>query len=141
MSPSSTHLLHSIFGRKRELPSSLAQMCTDTALRFMGSVPSRVLLLSTNLSLGGGAEWQTIQLATRLKLRRWEVRVVSMLPPIGDLYPLREAGILVQSLHMRRGIADPRAVLHLGRILREWKPRILHSHMTHANLLARATRL
>src|SRR5947209_15883308 len=42
---------------------------------------------------------------------------------------------------MHPGVADPRAVVRLGHILRDWKPRILHSHMTHANLLARATRL
>jgi glycosyltransferase involved in cell wall biosynthesis len=107
----------------------------------MKSAARRVMLLSTNLSLGGGAEWQTMQLAVRLKLRNWEVRVVSLLPPTGDIYPLREAGIPVQSLRMHPGIADPRAMLRLGRILRDWKPRILHSHMEHANLLARATRL
>jgi glycosyltransferase involved in cell wall biosynthesis len=126
---------------KADISGSLIEMHTEAVLCRVPSGWRRVMLLSTNLSLGGGAEWQTIQLAIRLKLRGWEVRMVSLLPPHGDLFPLREAGIPVQSLQMLPGIPDPRAMLRLGRILRSWKPRILHSHMEHANLLARATRL
>lgn len=100
----------------------------------------KILFLITGLAYGG-AETQLVNLATRLKGRGWDVRVVSMLPPQAFTDELKEAGIPLATLNMRRGIADPRAVFRLLKILREWKPDIVHSHMVHANLLARITRL
>jgi glycosyltransferase involved in cell wall biosynthesis len=41
---------------------------------------------------------------------------------------------------MPRGIPDPRGVIRLALLLGRWKPDILHSHMVHANLLARLLR-
>jgi glycosyltransferase involved in cell wall biosynthesis len=41
---------------------------------------------------------------------------------------------------MKRGVPDPRAVLRLKKIADQFQPDVLHSHMTHANLLARAVR-
>jgi glycosyltransferase involved in cell wall biosynthesis len=58
---------------------------------------------------------------------------------MGDL--LREAGIPVNELGMRRGKPDPRAIPRLRRIIHRFRPDIVHSHMVHANLLARLTRL
>jgi len=99
-----------------------------------------VLFLITGLAYGG-AETQLVNLATSLKKRGWEVRVVSMLSPQAFTEELKEAGIPLSTLNMRRGVADPRAVFRLVKILREWRPDIVHSHMIHANLLARVTRL
>jgi glycosyltransferase involved in cell wall biosynthesis len=42
---------------------------------------------------------------------------------------------------MRRGVPDPRGLARLVRIVRAWKPDVVHSHMVHANLMARALRL
>jgi glycosyltransferase involved in cell wall biosynthesis len=42
---------------------------------------------------------------------------------------------------MRQGIADPRALVRMGRILRRVRPDVVHGHMVHANLLARVARL
>lgn len=106
-----------------------------------GPVRGRVLMLTKSLSLGGGAEVQTVNLAVGLRGRAWQVRVVSMLPPVGDIYPLREAGIPLRSLQMQGGFPDPRALLRLAQQIREFQPDVLHSHMTHANLLARVTRV
>jgi glycosyltransferase involved in cell wall biosynthesis len=53
----------------------------------------------------------------------------------------REAGITVHELGVRRGVPDPRAVLRLRKIIRSFRPTVIHSHMVHANLLARVTRL
>ena len=64
-----------------------------------------------------------------------------MLPPHAFIDELQQAGIPLATLNMRRGVADPRAVFRLLKILREWKPDIVHSHMIHANLLARITRI
>jgi len=99
-----------------------------------------VLFLITGLSYGG-AETQLVNLATKLKCRGWDVRVVSMLPPQAFVEELKNADIPLATLNMRRGAADPRAVFRLFKILREWNPDIVHSHMVHANLLARVVRI
>jgi len=100
----------------------------------------RVLLMATGLAYGG-AEAQLVNLAIRLKLRGWETTVVSMLPPQAFTEELGSTGISVASLNMRRGIPDPRAIIKLARILHQWQPDVVHSHMVHANLLARVSRL
>jgi len=99
-----------------------------------------VLFLITGLSYGG-AETQLVNLATKIKYRGWDVRVVSMLPPKAFVEELKNADIPLATLNMRRGVADPRAVFRLLKILREWKPDIVHSHMVHANLLAWVVRI
>ena len=99
-----------------------------------------VLFLITGLAYGG-AETQLVNLAISLKKRGWKVRVVSMLPPQAFTEELKEAGIPLSTLNMRREVADPRAVFRLVKILREWRPDIMHSHMVHANLLARVVRI
>jgi glycosyltransferase involved in cell wall biosynthesis len=50
-------------------------------------------------------------------------------------------GLDIESLEMRRGFPDPRGLVRLRRLVRAWKPDIVHSHMIHANLMARALRL
>ena len=100
----------------------------------------KVMFLITGLAYGG-AETQLVNLATKLKCRGWDVRVVSMLPPQAFVEELKNADIPLATLNMRRGVADPRAVFRLLKILREWKPDIVHSHMVHANLLARVVRI
>lgn len=100
----------------------------------------RITFLSTGLSYGG-AETQLVNLATKLKQRGRDVGVVSMLPPQAFVDDLEAAGIPVATLNMRRGVPDPRATLRLARILHRWRPNILHSHMVHANILARVARL
>ncbi len=102
--------------------------------------PGRILLLSTNLGIGGGAEEQVQQLGLNLKTRDWTVGIVSMLPPSTLPLELHESGVNIGTLRMKRGVPDPRSVLQLARIVRSFRPDVLHSHMTHANLLARVVR-
>jgi glycosyltransferase involved in cell wall biosynthesis len=100
-----------------------------------------ICILSTGLHPIGGAEMQVSELAKALHTREWHVRVVSMLPATGEIQSeLTRLGIPVHSLGMTKGTADPRAILRLGKLIREYRPSILHSHMIHANLLARITR-
>ncbi|MBO8143311.1 MAG: glycosyltransferase [Thermodesulfobacterium sp.] len=102
--------------------------------------PVRILYLITGLNIGG-AETQLIRVATRLKARGWDVRVVSLLPPRAYVKELEAAGIPVLSLGIRRKLPDPRPILRLARLIREWRPHIVHSYMVHANLLVRLVRL
>jgi glycosyltransferase involved in cell wall biosynthesis len=100
----------------------------------------RILLLSTSMGMGG-ADQQLLSAAMGLRDRGHEVRIVS-LTPLGEMGArARAAGLATESLDMPRGVADPRGLARLVRIVRDWRPTVLHSHMLHANLLARAARL
>ena len=100
----------------------------------------RILFLSTSMGMGG-ADSQLLSAARELSARGHQVRIVSLTPlgPMG--HQAREAGLSTESLDMRRGMPDPRALLRLARLVRAWRPEVVHSHMVHANLMARALRL
>jgi glycosyltransferase involved in cell wall biosynthesis len=105
-----------------------------------GSREPRVAYLITSSGMGG-AEREVCHLAEEFRRRGWAVAVISMLPLEPPISDLTAAGVLTFSLGMRRGVADPRALLRLRRLLRRWRPDVLHAHMFHANLLARLSRL
>lgn len=100
----------------------------------------RVLFVITGLGLGG-AETQLVHLATRLKARGWDVRVVSLTPPRAYVQELEAAGVPVISLGIKGKLPDPRPVFRLAKMIRTWRPEVVHSHMVHANLVARLVRL
>lgn len=84
---------------------------------------------------------QLTQLALRLRACGHDLSVASMLKPVSFQNELERSGIGVYSLDMRRGIADLRTTLKLAALIRRLKPAIVHSHMVHANILARVTRV
>lgn len=100
----------------------------------------RILFLSTSMGMGG-ADQQLLSAARVLHRGGHDVRIVSLTPlgPMG--LEARNAGLPTESLNMRRGIPDPRGLFALARQARAWKPDVVHSHMVHANLMARALRL
>lgn len=100
----------------------------------------RVALLTTSLDRGG-AETQVASLAVELARRGYKVAVVSLLAPSAFTVELMDAGVEVFSLRMRPGVADARGLARLIRFLVRFRPRILHSHLFHANVLARVARL
>lgn len=115
-------------------------------MRNKGSLKSagkgKILLLSTTMGIGGGAEEQVMHLALELVRRGWQARIVSMIPPETDLpEELAANGIAVEHLEMRAGVPDPRCLFKLLVILRRYRPDVLHTHMTHANLLGRLSRI
>jgi glycosyltransferase involved in cell wall biosynthesis len=89
----------------------------------------------------GGADKQLLSAAEEMRARGYQVFIVSLTPlgPMG--LEAQSLGIPIESLEMRRGVADPRGLLRLVRLARRYKPDVLHSHMVHANLMARALRL
>ncbi len=103
-------------------------------------VPNSVALVITDLVFAG-AENQVVTLAISLKKRGWRICVVSLLPPEAHFDTLKYHDIDVFHLNMKRKVPDPRALWRFRAILKKWKPDIVHSHMVHANLLARVTRL
>lgn len=99
----------------------------------------RVMLVSTSL-MRGGAEIQVYLLAQELHRKGHAVEVVTMRDPEALDHELTTQNIPVRSLGMTSGIPDPRAVIRLARAVRSFRPDVVHSHMVHANLLARITR-
>ena len=105
-----------------------------------GSAPRRVLLVSTSL-MTAGAQVQVLLLASALTERGHAVAVASLRDPEAYEEAFARIGVPVTGLGMRRGVPDPRAIARLAGLVRRWRPDIVHSHMVHANLLARVTRL
>src|SRR5829696_2071517 len=89
----------------------------------------------------GGADKQLLSAALEMRSRGNDLLIVSLTPlgPMGQ--QALTSGIPTVSLDMRRGFPDPRGLMRLVRLIRSWKPHVLHSHMVHANLLARVARL
>jgi glycosyltransferase involved in cell wall biosynthesis len=99
----------------------------------------RIFMLSTSMGMGG-ADQQILILARAMRARGHQVRIVALAPlgPMG--LEARSEGIPIESLELRRSVGDIPRIFGLARMVRAWKPDVLHSHMVHANLLARALR-
>ena len=93
-------------------------------------------MLITGLGMGG-AETQFVRLATGLKARGWEVRVLTLLPPehFGD--QLAEAGITPTSFGVERGQIRVGIVPALLHELRSNRPDVLVTFLFHPNVLGR----
>lgn len=117
------------------------QVAVDQYVRVLGGTaePRHLALLVTSLSYGG-AQTQVVELARQFRARGWRVSLLSMLPPEAFTEDLQRDGIEVVSLNMRRGVPSLRAWWQLVRWLRRERPTTVHSHMVHANLLARLAR-
>jgi glycosyltransferase involved in cell wall biosynthesis len=100
----------------------------------------KILMLSTSLGLGGGDK-EVIAIASNLIGRGHEVKMISMVPPGIMGLEAHSRGIDVSSLNMSPGFPNPRVIPKLISSIRKWQPDILHSHMVHANLLARLVRV
>jgi glycosyltransferase involved in cell wall biosynthesis len=88
----------------------------------------------------GGAEVLIVQLALYLIDTGWRVCVVSMLAPLAFADELTSKGAEVVSLRMEPKGANIAGVVALIREIRRFRPSIIHTHMFHANLLARLLR-
>jgi len=90
----------------------------------------------------GGAERQLILLATGMARRGWRVTVIALSGSgIGAADELSANDVSFISLEMRHGLLDPRGWNRLRRWIASAQPEILHAHLPHAALLARAIRL
>lgn len=97
----------------------------------------RVLLLATGLELGG-AERQVVDLADRLAARGHVVAIAFL---VGDAQLRPSPAVALYPLHFAK---SPWGLVlggfRLRRLLRQWRPDVVHSHMVHANLIARVVR-
>ncbi|KJG39026.1 hypothetical protein UA32_07180 [Photobacterium angustum] len=96
----------------------------------------KILLLITCLGRGG-ADKQVIELAKSLNRKGNEVLVVSMLT-LGVMGTEAKNDINIKSLNIERGKVDLISLFKFYRIVKDFKPVILHSHMKHAVIFSRA---
>jgi len=99
-----------------------------------GSVTDRrILHVITDLNVGG-AETMLYRLVQVPEMARCEHRVVSLTSPgaIGDR--LRQLGIESLALGMGR-FPSPLKIVRLARIVRDFRPAVVHTWMYHANLI------
>jgi len=95
----------------------------------------RILLLCTGLRMGG-AEQQVVALARQFLADGHAVAIVSLTSSQEVETP---AGATVRSIDMRKGIVSfAAAIWRLRQFVRTWRPDVIHAHMVHANLVARA---
>lgn len=108
----------------------------------MNPTPRSIALVIPGIDRIGGAEQQLLLLARGLHARGWRVGVVALTGSGGvSAQRLAEDGIGFTSLHMRKGLADPRGWLRFHRWLRAQQPAVVHAHLPHAVWLARWSRL
>ncbi len=100
----------------------------------------KLTFLITTLQFGG-AQTLLLNLAICLKQRGWSVNVIYLRPPYDFAQEFGQAEIPVASLGMVKGVPDPRAIWRLAKLLKKYNTRILHSHLFHANILARIVRI
>jgi glycosyltransferase involved in cell wall biosynthesis len=93
----------------------------------------RVLHLISTLDVGG-AEMNLLRLVQGIS-KGYESHVVSLtsIGPLGKR--IRDLGIGVEALGMKKGLPDPRGVIRLARIVRRFDPHVIQCWMYHANLL------
>lgn len=99
----------------------------------------RILLVSTGLNMGG-AERQVVDLADSLAARGHRVMIAYMV----DGVALRPGNrhVALYSLHCAKTpVGLLRGYARLAMMVYRWRPDVVHSHMVHANLLARLVRL
>lgn len=99
-----------------------------------------IMFIVTALSYGG-AENQVVEISARLSERGWETGILSITAPSAHIKKIRRAGVRLFSLNIRNKISGLKALPRLISLIQEWKPKIIHAHMVHANILARLVRL
>lgn len=99
----------------------------------------RVLHVITTTS-HGGAETHLLGLSEELQRRGWSVAVLCLLEPGSLAQSFENKGIAVHSLGLRRGELSARILPEFRRVVRQFGPDVIHSHMMPATLLTRAGR-
>ena len=99
----------------------------------------KILFLITGLGIGG-AERLVLDLADQLSTRGHQIRIAYLVGP-ARLLP-NNPDIKVVSIGISKSpFGFARGYLRLRQLIRDFKPDVVHSHMVHANLLARLVRL
>ena len=99
----------------------------------------KILLLITGLGVGG-AETQVTELASQFA-ERGDTVMLAFMTGQAEVLP-RHPAVTVCSLGMRNSIPGMASGYRaLRRLIKSYQPDVVHSHMVHANLLARLVRM
>lgn len=99
-----------------------------------GRKSPRIVHVITGLNVGG-AEKLLLGILTHAPRDRFQPEVVSLIgegPLSGEV---RQRGVPLHSLDLRRGVPDPGSVLRLTALLRRLKPDVVQTWMYHADLI------
>lgn len=99
----------------------------------------KILLVITGLGMGG-AERQICDLADGLTSRGHNVKIAYLLKPV-VLMPKSNEIELVWLKGGRSFLSIVKALFHLVKVVHCMKPDVIHSHMFHANILSRLSKL
>ncbi|WP_156927061.1 glycosyltransferase [Azospirillum halopraeferens] len=83
----------------------------------------------------GGAETMLAKLVRAMDGRRFRNVVISMTDGGSIASELAGRGVQLRSLEMKRGVADPRGLARLVRLLRTERPDVLQTWLYHADLM------
>ncbi|MFM1803562.1 MAG: hypothetical protein RL136_441 [Planctomycetota bacterium] len=106
---------------------------------YPGHSRVRVIHFITTLAVGG-AEQMLLKLLRALDRSEFEPTVVTLVNDGALIEVVRDMGIEVQSLDLRRGEVSPRALRRLVTILRDARPDLVQSWMYHSNIAASLAR-
>jgi glycosyltransferase involved in cell wall biosynthesis len=96
---------------------------------------SDILYIITDL-LVGGVPLHLRKLALQMRRRGYGVRVISLAPPGPVAEMLQEDGVPVDSCHGAGGW-DFRVIGRLARLIRQYRPDLIHALLFHGNLASR----
>ncbi|MEJ7559223.1 MAG: glycosyltransferase [Pedobacter sp.] len=100
----------------------------------------KILYLITGLRLGG-AEHQLLILAKNMLKEGSDVEVITMESGGVMIKQFRQSGIVVHELEIRKFATLRSGYVRFKKLVVDFKPDIIHSHMIHANLFARAFKI
>lgn len=101
----------------------------------------KILFLITGLGVGG-AERQVCDLADKLAQKGHSIKIVSLASKVEMGVLPKDLSINVQYLNMSKNpLSFILTCLKLKDIIKDFQPDIVHSHMFHANIVARVLRL
>ena len=100
----------------------------------------RIMFVVNCLNIGG-AEVQVARLADGMIRRGKKVAVVSLRGEGPLSKQIADSGAELYSLKMSAGIPSPMGVWRLRKAIKSFRPDAVHSHIVHANLLSRVTRI
>lgn len=108
-------------------------------LKRLARVNMRILILITGLELGG-AETQVSQICDQLVSEGHEICLIAMMGKI-DVRPMSEY-VKIYSLDMRKNIVSIiKSFASVFKLLDEFHPDIIHSHLFHANIFSRIIKM
>lgn len=99
----------------------------------------KIVLVITGLGMGG-AERQVCDLADKFFSRGYQVKIAYLLKPV-VVKPKNENIELIWLGGGKTPVSMFNALIKLIKLLRKEKPNVVHSHMFHANILSRISRV